>query len=277
MARRTTIPIATGERLTTKFDFARLLEHRAAAIFNFDVGQVGGLLEAKKSRAWRGALRPGRPARLRRAADAAAALHLSCAAPTSSSWRRSSASTGPRAVRRRPFEWHDGYLLPPRAPARLQPARGRGQAHAPRGPQPARSVHTEQGQLINAAERVRAPPIPSPPQAVVLYHDAGAIYGIGDMCRRVTQPPETTAWTCRNRTTRRRTTAGSSRVSASISRIRPGSTIDAGRERPFCRRPGNGPGRAEAHARDARLLAREPGLPRPGGPFPARLRHPPVP
>ncbi len=35
VARRTTIPIATGERLTTKFDFARLLEHRAAAIFNF--------------------------------------------------------------------------------------------------------------------------------------------------------------------------------------------------------------------------------------------------
>ena len=48
VARRTTIPVATGERLTTKFDFARLLEHRAAAIFNFDVGQVGGIGEAKK-------------------------------------------------------------------------------------------------------------------------------------------------------------------------------------------------------------------------------------
>jgi galactonate dehydratase len=48
VARRTTIPVATGERLTTKFDFARLIEHRAAAIFNFDVGQVGGILESKK-------------------------------------------------------------------------------------------------------------------------------------------------------------------------------------------------------------------------------------
>jgi L-alanine-DL-glutamate epimerase-like enolase superfamily enzyme len=29
-------------------DFARLIEHGAAAIFNFDVGQVGGIGEAKK-------------------------------------------------------------------------------------------------------------------------------------------------------------------------------------------------------------------------------------
>jgi galactonate dehydratase len=48
VARATTIPIATGERLTTKFDFARLIEYQAAAIFNFDIGQIGGILEAKK-------------------------------------------------------------------------------------------------------------------------------------------------------------------------------------------------------------------------------------
>ncbi len=48
VARATSIPIATGERLTSKYDFARLLEHRAAAIFNFDVGLVGGILEARK-------------------------------------------------------------------------------------------------------------------------------------------------------------------------------------------------------------------------------------
>ena len=48
VARATSIPITTGERLTSKHDFARLLEHRAAAIFNFDVGIVGGILEAKK-------------------------------------------------------------------------------------------------------------------------------------------------------------------------------------------------------------------------------------
>lgn len=48
VARATSIPITTGERLTSKHDFARLLSHRAAAIFNFDVGIVGGILEARK-------------------------------------------------------------------------------------------------------------------------------------------------------------------------------------------------------------------------------------
>lgn len=48
VARATTIPITTGERLTTKYDFAQLIAAEAAAIFNFDVGQVGGILEAKK-------------------------------------------------------------------------------------------------------------------------------------------------------------------------------------------------------------------------------------
>ena len=48
VARGTSIPITTGERLTTKYDFARLIQHQAAAIFNLDVGQVGGILETKK-------------------------------------------------------------------------------------------------------------------------------------------------------------------------------------------------------------------------------------
>ncbi len=48
VARETSIPICTGERLTTKYDFARLIECEAASIFNYDVGHVGGILEAKK-------------------------------------------------------------------------------------------------------------------------------------------------------------------------------------------------------------------------------------
>lgn len=48
VARATSIPITTGERLTSKYEFARLLEHRAASIFNFDLGLVGGILEARK-------------------------------------------------------------------------------------------------------------------------------------------------------------------------------------------------------------------------------------
>ncbi len=48
VARATSIPIATGERLATKYDFARLLAAGGAAIFQMNLGRVGGLLEAKK-------------------------------------------------------------------------------------------------------------------------------------------------------------------------------------------------------------------------------------
>ena len=45
---RTSIPVATGERLTTKYEFARVLETGAASILQMNLGRVGGLLEAKK-------------------------------------------------------------------------------------------------------------------------------------------------------------------------------------------------------------------------------------
>jgi galactonate dehydratase len=48
VARATSIPIATGERLTTKYEFARLLQVGAAAILQMNLGRVGGILEAKK-------------------------------------------------------------------------------------------------------------------------------------------------------------------------------------------------------------------------------------
>lgn len=48
VARATSIPIATGERLATKHEFARLIRHGAAAIFQMDVGRVGGITEARK-------------------------------------------------------------------------------------------------------------------------------------------------------------------------------------------------------------------------------------
>jgi L-alanine-DL-glutamate epimerase-like enolase superfamily enzyme len=48
VARATSIPVATGERLCTKFEFARVLDERAAAILQLNLGRVGGLLEAKK-------------------------------------------------------------------------------------------------------------------------------------------------------------------------------------------------------------------------------------
>jgi 2-dehydro-3-deoxyphosphogalactonate aldolase len=139
VARRTTIPIATGERLTTKFDFARLLEHRAAAIFNFDVGQVGGILEAKKIASMAEAhyvqVAPhvyGGPL------IAAAALHLSLCSPNLLIMEAIERFDGVHAqFVESPFEWRDGYLMPPRGPGlgfelREDVARG----HAPQGPQP---------------------------------------------------------------------------------------------------------------------------------------------
>lgn len=48
VARSTSIPIATGERLTTKWEFARVIEQRAASILQPDLGRSGGILETKK-------------------------------------------------------------------------------------------------------------------------------------------------------------------------------------------------------------------------------------
>ena len=48
VAAQTSIPIAAGERLATKYEFATLLEKQAAGIIQVDVGQCGGILESKK-------------------------------------------------------------------------------------------------------------------------------------------------------------------------------------------------------------------------------------
>ena len=48
VANKTSIPIATGERLTTKYEFHDVLKHGAASILQMNLGRVGGILEAKK-------------------------------------------------------------------------------------------------------------------------------------------------------------------------------------------------------------------------------------
>ena len=48
VARGTSIPIATGERLTTKWEFGRVIENRAASILQPNLGRSGGILESKK-------------------------------------------------------------------------------------------------------------------------------------------------------------------------------------------------------------------------------------
>lgn len=48
IAARSPIPIATGERLTTKAEFSRVLHHGAASILQMNLGRVGGIWEGKK-------------------------------------------------------------------------------------------------------------------------------------------------------------------------------------------------------------------------------------
>ena len=48
VANSTTIPIATGERLTTKYEFSEILRSGSATILQPALGRVGGLWEAKK-------------------------------------------------------------------------------------------------------------------------------------------------------------------------------------------------------------------------------------
>ncbi len=48
VAHATSIPVATGERLTTKYEFAQVLEQRAAAILQLALSRSGGILEGKK-------------------------------------------------------------------------------------------------------------------------------------------------------------------------------------------------------------------------------------
>ena len=48
VAAQSKVPIATGERLTTKYEFARVLQSGAASILQPALGRVGGIWEAKK-------------------------------------------------------------------------------------------------------------------------------------------------------------------------------------------------------------------------------------
>lgn len=48
VARSTTIPIATGERLYTRWGYREVLEKQAAAVLQPDLSHVGGILEARK-------------------------------------------------------------------------------------------------------------------------------------------------------------------------------------------------------------------------------------
>ncbi len=48
VALSTTIPVATGERLATKYEFSKILQSQGASVLQMNLGRVGGILEAKK-------------------------------------------------------------------------------------------------------------------------------------------------------------------------------------------------------------------------------------
>ena len=118
VARQTTVPVATGERLATKYEFARVLETGAASILQMALGRVGGLLEAKKI------------AGMAETHYAQIAPHLYCGPIEGAANVQLSACTpnflilesiqdwsGFHAeVLKTPMRWEEGYVIPPTAP-----------------------------------------------------------------------------------------------------------------------------------------------------------------
>ena len=118
VARATSIPVSTGERLTTKYEFARVLEQGAASILQMNLGRVGGLLEAKKI------------AGMAETRYAQIAPHLYCG-PVVGAANIQLAACSPNflilesirtwggfhaEILKAPIRWEDGYVIPPTAP-----------------------------------------------------------------------------------------------------------------------------------------------------------------
>lgn len=118
VAAATSIPVAAGERLTTKYEFAALLAHKAAAIFQMNLGRVGGILEGKKIAA------------MAEAHHVQIAPHLYCG-PVIGAANIQLATCTPNflilegirkwdgfhaKILKTPIPWQEGYVLPPTAP-----------------------------------------------------------------------------------------------------------------------------------------------------------------
>jgi galactonate dehydratase len=118
VARATSIPIATGERLTTKYEFARVLESGAAAILQMNLGRVGGILEAKKI-AGMAEARYAQIAPHLYSGPILGAANIQLAACTPNFLILEGIKTwgGLHAdLLRRPITWQDGHVVVPEAP-----------------------------------------------------------------------------------------------------------------------------------------------------------------
>jgi L-alanine-DL-glutamate epimerase-like enolase superfamily enzyme len=118
VARHTSIPVATGERLCTKHEFARVLEAGAASILQMNLGRVGGVLEAKKI-AGMAEVRQAQIAPHLYCGPVVAAANIQIATCSPNFLILESIGTfeGPyMSCLKTEIEWEDGYVIPPTAP-----------------------------------------------------------------------------------------------------------------------------------------------------------------
>jgi galactonate dehydratase len=118
VARGTSIPIATGERLTTKYEFGRVLENRAASILQMALGRVGGLMEAKKiagmAETYYAQIAPHLYAG---PVEGAANVHFAATLPNFLILESIEQWGGFHSqILKKPIRWEQGYIIPPSEP-----------------------------------------------------------------------------------------------------------------------------------------------------------------
>ncbi len=118
VARMTSIPIASGERLTTRYEFRELLEKQAASILQMAMGRVGGILEGKKIAAMAEAYYAQvAPHLYCGPIEAAANIQLDTCSPNFLVQESIEDFSGFHArLLTRPIRWEDGYIIPPTEP-----------------------------------------------------------------------------------------------------------------------------------------------------------------
>ncbi len=118
VARQCTIPIAAGERLTTKYEFARLLQTGAASILQMALGRVGGILEAKKIAGMAEThYAQIAPHLYCGPVEGAANIQLSACSPNFLILESIETWSGFHAeILKNPMRWEDGYVIVPSEP-----------------------------------------------------------------------------------------------------------------------------------------------------------------
>ena len=116
MAAKTSIPIAAGERLTTKYEFYDLLRAGDASILQMNVARVGGLLEAKKIAGMAEVFSAQiAPHLYNGPIGAAASIQLAACTPNFLIQESIMTFGGFHAeLLRQPLQWEDGHLIPSR-------------------------------------------------------------------------------------------------------------------------------------------------------------------